>query len=70
MIELLRELVKAEGTQVDVCRKLGVSQRMMTSMLTGVRRPGLKVLRAIGRAYPGRRKDIDAYIWGGKPDAA
>lgn len=70
--QLLDELLKAEGSKPILLARLGVSQRMFDMMRTGQRSPGVSVLRRIGKAYPGRRRDLEAFIFdcGDAPDVA
>ena len=60
---ILRELVKAEGSQPALARRLSISTRALTHLISGTRPPSLKMLRTIGRAYPGRRDDLTLIFW-------
>ena len=60
---ILRELVHIEGSQPVLARQLGISTRTLTHLLSGTRSPSVKMLRSIGRAYPGLRKDLTLIIW-------
>ncbi len=46
--EEVRELVRAEGKQKDFARRAGVSDAHVSLFLSGKRRPGPRVLKALG----------------------
>lgn len=51
MAARLRDLVATDGNQKCVADRLGISPQYLGDILSGKRRPGRKVLRALGLVH-------------------
>lgn len=54
-------------TQDEFAAKLGLSQRMISGLLTGSLQPGSKTVQALVKAYPERRIEILDAIYNEEP---
>ena len=61
LVDTLRQ-IQGDRTQEVFADELGISQVMLSSIYSGERRPGVKVLRALRQRYPESLPAIDTFL--------
>jgi hypothetical protein len=65
LVELMQEL-QGGDSQERFARRIGVTQRLISAIYSGERRPGGKVAGGLVRAYPERAEEIKACFFASK----